>query len=188
MTISPIPIKLCRVSLRLRGQDCCRRVLPASSGVQNGLAVTLAKGVVKGGGVVLGQVVTHDRLTTILVYTLQDLVSSSIAETGEEGEETSAGRSSGLVLEDDSVELGNACNLALVAHKALGDGVNGVEDGEFRDAGATCSMSMACSGCDSRHSMRTSSEYSSSRRLLLVFLGCSGQNFAALGGGILDGR
>ena len=113
------------------------RVLPAGSGVHDGLAVTLAERVVKEVTVVLGQVVAHERLTTVLVHSLHDLVGSGISETGEEGEETSAERSGSLVLEDDRVELGNSLDLAVVAHKTLGDGIDGVEDGELRDTGST---------------------------------------------------
>ena len=119
------------------------RVLPASSGVHNGLAVTLAESTVEEVAVVLGQVVTHEGLTTVLVDALHDLVGSGIAETREEGEETSAERSSGLVLEDDGAELSDIGNLALVAHETFGDGVDGVEDGELGDASGTCRMSIA---------------------------------------------
>lgn len=124
---------------------CLDRVLPASSGVHDGLAVALAEGRVEEVAVILGQVVAHEGLTTVLVDTLHDLVGGGIAETGEEGEETSTEGSSGLVLEDDRVELGHANDLALVAHETFGDGVDGVEDGELGDTSGTCFESTTCS-------------------------------------------
>jgi hypothetical protein len=113
--------------------------------VHDSLAVTLAECRVEEVAVVLGQVVAHEGLTTVLVDTLHDLVGGGIAETGEEREEASAEGSSGLVLEDDRVELGHANNLALVAHETFGDSVDGVEDGELGDTGGTCFESMICS-------------------------------------------
>ena len=80
---------------------------------------------------VLGQVVAHEGLTTVLVDALENLVGGGVAETGEEGEETADGGFAGGVLEDDLVELGCAIDLALVGHQALGDGVDGVEDGKL---------------------------------------------------------
>jgi len=41
----------------------------------------------------------------------------------------------GFVSEDDFVEAGGGGDFALVAHQAFGDCVDGVEDGEFGDAG-----------------------------------------------------
>lgn len=131
--------------MRLGSFTSACRVLPASSGVHDGLAVALAESRVKEVAVVLGQVVAHEGLTTVLVDTLHDLVGSGIAETGEEGEEASADGSSGLVLEDDRVELGHANNLALVAHQTFGDGVDRVEDGELGDTSGTCFTLIVCS-------------------------------------------
>lgn len=51
---------------------------PASSGVHNSLAITLSEGVVKLVAVLLSQEVTGERLTTILVDTLEDLSCSQI--------------------------------------------------------------------------------------------------------------
>lgn len=124
--------------MRLGNFKSADRVLPASSGVHDGLAIALAESGVEEVAMVLGQVVAHEGLTTVLVDTLHDLVGSGIAETGEEREETSAEGSSGLVLEDDGVELGHARDLALVAHETFGDGVDRVEDGELGNTGGTC--------------------------------------------------
>lgn len=131
--------------MRLGRSKSAGRVLPASSGVHDSLAITLAESRVEEVAVVLGQVVAHEGLTTVLVDTLHDLVGSGIAETGEEREETRADGSGGLVLEDDRVELGHANNLALVAHETFGDGVDGVEDGELGNTSGTCFTSTVCS-------------------------------------------
>jgi hypothetical protein len=107
----------------------------ASSGVHDSLAVAGTEGAVEGAAVVLGQVVAHERLTTVLVNALEDLVCCSVAETGEECEVASTNGLVGVVLEDDLVEVGCAVDLALVGHQALGDGVDGVEDGKLSDTG-----------------------------------------------------
>lgn len=111
--------------------------------MHDGLAIALAESAVEEVAVVLGQVVAHEGLTTVLVHSLHDLVGGGISETGEEGEEAGTEGSGGLVLEDDRVEVAGRGDLALVAHKTLGDGVDGVEDGELRDTRGTCSMSVA---------------------------------------------
>lgn len=97
---------------------------PSSSGVHDGLAGSLAEGIVKVGTVVLSQVITDKRLATVLVDTLEDLterdcesparkspgihfthlVTSGISETREERGELAANGSSGVLLEDDLVE------------------------------------------------------------------------------------
>jgi hypothetical protein len=46
---------------------------PSSSGVHDGLAGSLAEGIVKVGTVVLSQVITDERLATVLVDTLENL-------------------------------------------------------------------------------------------------------------------
>lgn len=106
-----------------------------SSCVHDGLAVAGAERAVEEAAVVLRQVVAHERLTTVLVNTLEDLVAGGVAETREESEEAADGGLAGGVLEDDLVEVGGAVDLALVGHQALGDGVDGVEDGELSDTG-----------------------------------------------------
>lgn len=76
MTISPIPIKLNRVST-LRINSCLWfDQIPSSGSVHDGLAVALAEVAVEGVAMVLGQVVAHERLTTVLVYSLKDLFQS----------------------------------------------------------------------------------------------------------------
>jgi len=78
--------------------------------------------------VVCGKVVADERLTTVLVDTLEDLnkcqrpvhrwgqrskhlVCSGISKTWEQGEESAGYRRRGLVLENDGVELRNGGNL-----------------------------------------------------------------------------
>lgn len=106
--------------------------------MHDGLSSLLSESALKVLAVVLREVVPGDGLTTILVYSLGDLVSSGVSETGEEREELLAKGSSGLVLEDDGVELRHARDSAGVAHQTLGDRVDGVEDGQFGDTGGTC--------------------------------------------------
>lgn len=115
-----------------------------SGGVHDGLAVAGAEGAVEEAAVVLGQVIAHEGLTTVLVDTLEDLVGGGVAETGEEGEVTSSDRLAGGVLEDDLVEVGHAIDLALVGHQTLGDGVDGVEDGELSDTGRAWDVVSIC--------------------------------------------
>lgn len=59
----------------------------AGRGVQDGFAGALAEGAVEFGGVVLREVVAHERLAAVLVYPLQDFVAGRVPETGEEGGE-----------------------------------------------------------------------------------------------------
>ena len=80
-------------------------IIPSSSGVHNGLASLLAKGILEVGTIVLGQEITGDGLTTVLVDSLEDLVTGCIAQTGEEREELAADGRIGSVLEDDLVQL-----------------------------------------------------------------------------------
>lgn len=115
-----------------------------SGSVHNGLAVAGAKGAVEEAAVVLGQVVAHEGLTTVLVDALQDLVGGGVAETREEGEVAGSDRLAGGVLEDDLVEVGHAIDLALVGHQTLGDGVDGVEDGELSDTGRAYDVVSRC--------------------------------------------
>jgi hypothetical protein len=115
-----------------------------SGGVHDGLAIAGAEGLVEEGAVVLGQVVAHEGLTTVLVDALQDLVGGGVAETGEEGEVTGSDRLAGGVLEDDLVEVLHAIDLALVGHQTLGDGVDGVEDGELSDTGRALDVVSTC--------------------------------------------
>lgn len=99
--------------------------------MQNGLAGLLAESILKVLAVVGGEEVPGDGLTTVLVYSLQnlagqsislsfvgrwasdrsDLVTRGVTETGEEGEELGANGGRGLLLEDDLVELGGTGDL-----------------------------------------------------------------------------
>jgi hypothetical protein len=62
---------------------------------------------------VLRQVIPGYRLAAILVYPLQHLVSGCVSQTGEERDELLADARIGLVLEDDSVELGDRVDLEI---------------------------------------------------------------------------
>lgn len=114
--------------------------------MHNGLATLLAKSALKVLAVVCREVVAGNWLSAILVYSLRNLVASGVTETGKEGEELGARGGSGLVLEDDRVELGTVGDLqvegvsgaldmntqwrvckpylGLVAHQALGNRVD----------------------------------------------------------------
>jgi len=105
--------------------------------MHNGLAALLAKCALKVLAIVCCEVVAGNWLPTILVYSLRDFVASGVSETGKEGEELGTEGSGGLVLEDDRVELGTVGNLGLVAHQALGNRVDRVEDSELGDTGGT---------------------------------------------------
>lgn len=65
-------------------------------------------------------------------------------ETREESEVARDDRLAGGVLEDDLVEVGHAIDLALVGHQTLGDGVDGVEDGELSDTGRAWEVVSTC--------------------------------------------
>lgn len=86
-------------------------ILPASSGVHDGLASLLAKGVLEVFAIMLAEPVTGHGLTAVLVYTLKDLVAGGVAKTGEQREELAAGRCGGCVLEDDLVQFAGIGNL-----------------------------------------------------------------------------
>jgi hypothetical protein len=73
--------------------------------VHNGLAGLLAKSILEVGAIVLGQEITSDRLTTVLVDSLEDLVTGGVSQTREERNELSSDRSGSLVFEDDLVQL-----------------------------------------------------------------------------------
>jgi hypothetical protein len=107
-------------------------ISPASSCVHDSLASSLSEGIVEGGTVMLGEVVTGKGLTTVLVDTLEDLfskesadctlshrishpitnlVTSGVSQTGEEGGELAADGGIGVLLEDDLIELGGGADL-----------------------------------------------------------------------------
>jgi hypothetical protein len=67
------------------------------------LAITSSKGSIEVVTVVLGEKVAREGLSTVLVDALEDLVGGSVAEAGEEGEETCADAAAGSVAEDDFV-------------------------------------------------------------------------------------
>lgn len=62
--------------MRTRPISCTQRVIPSSSSVHDGLSGTLAKSLVEVGTMVLSEIVTGKRLTTVLVNSLEDLLFS----------------------------------------------------------------------------------------------------------------
>lgn len=79
--------------------------------MHDGLASLLAKGSFKVLSIVLGQEVAGDRLSTVLVDSLKDLVAGGVTQTGEKGNKFAAKGCAGLVLEDDLVQLARICDL-----------------------------------------------------------------------------
>lgn len=85
---------------------------PSSSGVHDRLAGTLAKSIVKVGTPVLGEVVASERLTTVLVDTLENLVPGGVTQTGEERGELAAERGVGVFLENNLVQTSGGGDLS----------------------------------------------------------------------------
>lgn len=79
--------------------------------MHNGLASLLAESRLEILAIVDTEPVASDGLTTVLVHTLEDLVTGSVAETGEEGDELAADGGGGGVLEDDLVQFAGTGNL-----------------------------------------------------------------------------
>ena len=65
------------------------------------------------------------------------LVTSGISEAGEQGEELPTSWRGSVVLEYDGIELGGGGDFIGVAHQSLGNCVDGVEDRQFSDSGAS---------------------------------------------------
>jgi hypothetical protein len=80
-------------------------IIPSSSRVHNSLASLLAKSILEVRAIVLGQEITSDGLTTVLVDSLEDLVTGGVSQTREERNELSSDRSGCMVPENDLVQL-----------------------------------------------------------------------------------
>ena len=80
-TISPIPIKLTHVRFSIFTPG--ELYIPSSGRMHDGLASLLAKCRLEVLAIVGVQVIARDRLTTVLVDSLKNLVSGSVAQTGE---------------------------------------------------------------------------------------------------------
>lgn len=105
------------------------------SGGQKSLTGLLAESLLISGAPGLGQVLVDEWLTTVLVDSLQHLVAGGVSETGEQRSESLADGGVGVVSENDLVQVRSVGDLAVVGHESLGDGVDGVEDGELGNAG-----------------------------------------------------
>lgn len=92
--------------------------------MHDSLSAGLSESILKLGSVVLGKVVANEGLSSVLVNTLENLVSGSVSKSREEREELLSGGGGGVVLEDNGLKLGKSGNLGLVAHKTLRDGVD----------------------------------------------------------------
>lgn len=84
-----------------------------SSGGHDGLSGTLTESILEGSSVVVGKVIASEWLTTVLIDTLENLVTGGVTESGEEGEELLSGGGVGVVLEDNGIELSSVGNLEL---------------------------------------------------------------------------
>lgn len=79
--------------------------------MQNGLAGLLAKGRLEILAIVLCEEITGHGLATILVNSLENLVTRGISQTREKRDKLSRKRGSGLLLEDNLVQLSCASDL-----------------------------------------------------------------------------
>lgn len=79
--------------------------------MHNGLAGLLSESLLEVLAVMLGKEISGNRLSTILVNSLKNLVTGSVTQTREQGEELAPSRSAGLVLEDDLVQLASIGDL-----------------------------------------------------------------------------
>jgi len=102
--------------------------------MEDGLAVAFAKGIVKLFSVVLREYIPSKRLASVLVYPLENLVCGGVSETREEREEAAGDGSIGSVFKDDLVELSSRSDLAVIAHQALGGGVDLGKSGKIKGA------------------------------------------------------
>jgi hypothetical protein len=112
-------------------------IIPSSSRVHNSLASLLAKSILEVRAIVLGQEITSDGLTTVLVDSLEDLVTGGVSQTREERNELSSDRSGCMVPENDLVQLARTRYTRLVAHQSLRNGVDRVEDSQLSDTSGT---------------------------------------------------
>lgn len=92
--------------------------------MHDGFSSLLAEGVLKVCSIVLGEVITGNRLATILVHTLEDLVTGGVSQPREEGNEFSSEGSGGLVLEDNLVQLAGAGYLQAQTVNILSNGMH----------------------------------------------------------------
>lgn len=79
--------------------------------MQNSLAGLLSESLLKVPAIVLGEEVSGHGLSTILVNSLEDLVTGGVSQTGEQREELATDAGTGLVLEDNLVQLAGAGDL-----------------------------------------------------------------------------
>jgi hypothetical protein len=84
----------------------------------------------------LAQKVPHERLTPILVDSLQNFKGGSVAKTGEQSKEAASGLRD-IVFKDDRVQLRGGGDATFVEHQPLGDGVDGVENDDLSDSSST---------------------------------------------------
>jgi uncharacterized protein YbjQ (UPF0145 family) len=92
--------------------------------VHDGFAGLLAEGVLKVCPIVFGEIITSNRLATVLVDTLEDLVAGGVSQAREERNELSSEGSGGLILKDNLIQLAGAGNLQAQTINVLSNGMN----------------------------------------------------------------
>lgn len=73
-------------------------------------------------------------------HTPSHLVCSSVSKTREQGDEPPTDRGVGCISEDNFVQVCCRLDLADIAHKTLGCGVDGVEDHELSQTRTSCPL------------------------------------------------
>lgn len=152
---------------------------PSGGRVHNGLARSFSESIVKVGTVVLSQVVSGERLTAVLVDTLENLevfvsqspsasefwsmgthlVAGGVAQAREKRGEFAADRSRRIFLEDDLVEALNVGNLAYIVESVPGETHSEKAIGSLPGSGCSSSALRWC-----RPSRRVSIDQSPERR------------------------
>lgn len=101
----------------------CRFCVPAGSRVHDSLACLLSKSCLEVLAIMLTQEVPCYRLAAILVDSLEDLVTRSIAQAREEGEELPSEWRASLVFEDDLVQVAHTADLWHRSVSMVSDGI-----------------------------------------------------------------
>ena len=112
--------------------------VPSRRGMEHGLSGTPAKYIIEGRSIMLRKEIPDPQLSTVLVYSLGNLVASSISDPRKQRSQFPAQASRRLILENNCVQLGQRSNLhssvplrhfspcypSMVTHQSLGDRVD----------------------------------------------------------------
>ncbi|KAH3668201.1 hypothetical protein OGAPHI_001955 [Ogataea philodendri] len=105
-----------------------------SSSRKKGLTGLGAESVLVSGSKVGSQELIGEWLTSVLVHSLQDLVTSSVSKTREQAEKSLAHWFGCIFSENDLIEHFQAVDLGLITHESLGNGINRVENTDFTNS------------------------------------------------------